>query len=77
MVGFLHVASYRALVNGSMDPLVTGRYLLPVTGVLAVAAGALVAAAGRRGPYLAGALLVALLGLSLAGIALGMERFYA
>jgi hypothetical protein len=60
-----------------MDPLVTGRYLLPITGVLAVAAGGLVAAAGRRGPYLAGALLVALLGMSLAGLGLGMERFYA
>ena len=77
LLGFLHVASYRALVNGSMDPLVTGRYLLPITGVLAVAAGALVAAAGRRGPYLAGGLLVALLALSLAGLGLGMERFYA
>ena len=76
-LGFLHVASYRALVNGSMDPLVTGRYLLPITGVLAVAAGGLVAVAGRRGPYLAGALLVALLGMSLAGLGLGMERFYA
>jgi len=76
-LGFLHVASYRALVNGSMDPLVTGRYLLPITGVLAVAAGALVAAAGRRGPYLAGTLLVALLTLSLAGLGLGLERFYA
>jgi 4-amino-4-deoxy-L-arabinose transferase-like glycosyltransferase len=77
LVGFLHVASYRALVNGSMDPLVTGRYLLPITGVLALAAGGLVAVAGRRGPYLAGILLVALLGLSLAGLGLGMERFYA
>ncbi len=77
MVGFLHVASYRALVNGSTDPLVTGRYLLPITGVLAVAAGALVAAAGRRGPYLAAAVLVGLLALSLAGLGLGMERFYA
>ena len=77
MVGFLHVASYRALVNGSMDPLVTGRYLLPVRGVLAAAAGALVAAGGRRGPYLAAALLVGMLGLSLAGLGLGVERFYA
>jgi hypothetical protein len=43
-----------------------------------VAAGALVAASGRRwGPYLAAGVLVAMLSLSLAGLGLAMERFYA
>ncbi len=29
MIGLLHLASYRSLV-GSGDPLITGRYLLPL-----------------------------------------------
>ena len=36
MIGLLHLASYRALV-GSGDPLITGRYLLPLVTVFGLA----------------------------------------
>jgi hypothetical protein len=75
---FLHVASYRALVNGGDNPLIVGRYLLPLTPVLAVAAGSVVAGLPRRLAAAAGALvLIGLLALSLGGLGLSMERFYA
>jgi hypothetical protein len=78
LVLFLHVASYRALVNGSNNPLVVGRYLLPLTPILGVAAAAIVAGLPRRVATATGALvLVALLALSIGGIGLSLERFYA
>jgi hypothetical protein len=78
MLVLLHVASYRALVNGSDNPLIVGRYLLPLTPILGVAIGALVAALPRRcGAVLAVAVTVGLLVLSVGGIALSVERFYA
>jgi hypothetical protein len=78
LVLFLQVASYRALVNGGTNPLIVGRYLLPITPVLGVAAGALVAALPRRLAAVAGALLLTgLLALSVGGLGLSLERFYA
>jgi hypothetical protein len=75
---FLHVASYRALVNGSNNPLIVGRYLLPLGPVLGVAAGTVIAGLPRRGAAAVGALLLAgLLMLSLGGLGLSLERFYA
>jgi hypothetical protein len=75
---FLHVASYRALVNGGENPLFVGRYLLPLGPVLGVAAGVVVAALPRRLAAGVGALLlVGLLTLSIGGIGLSLERFYA
>jgi hypothetical protein len=78
LVLFLHVASYRALVNGGGNPLIVGRYLLPITPVLGVAAGAIVAALPRRLAAMTGALLLTgLLALSIGGLGLSLERFYA
>jgi 4-amino-4-deoxy-L-arabinose transferase-like glycosyltransferase len=75
---FLHVASYRALVNGGDNPLIVGRYLLPLTAILGVSVAAIVAALPRRAGAVLGALVVVgLLALSLAGLALNVERFYA
>ncbi|HEY4095223.1 MAG TPA: hypothetical protein VGM33_06935 [Baekduia sp.] len=75
---FLHVASYRALVNGSNNPLIVGRYLLPLGPILGVAAGAILAGLPRRAAAAVGGLLLAgLLMLSLGGLGLSLERFYA
>jgi hypothetical protein len=77
LVLFLHVASYRALVNGG-GPLIVGRYLLPMTAIVGVALGAIVTGLPRRVGAVVGALvLVALLAISLGGIGLSLERFYA
>jgi hypothetical protein len=78
LIFFLHVASYRALANGSDNPLIVGRYLLPMVPVVGVAAAALVAAMPRRLGLVAGALLLCgLFALSVGGLGLSMERFYA
>jgi len=72
----LHVASYRALLGGP-DPLITGRYFLPMLGAIGVGAALLVEALPRRaGAALAGALLTGLALLSLSGIALTVARSY-
>lgn len=77
VVGFLHVASYRALANGTSDPLITGRYLLPITAVIGIALGTCVAAARRIGPYLGAVALAGMTLLSLSGLALTVSRFYS
>jgi len=78
MLLFLHIASYRALVNGGDNPLIVGRYLMPATAIFGVAVGAICAALPRRAGAIVGAVvLVGLLALSLGGLALNVERFYA
>ncbi len=78
LLGFLHLASYRALVNGSGDPLITGRYLLPLIPIVGTGAAAAFAGLPRRmEPIAAGVLLGGMSFLSLAGIAVTLERFYA
>jgi len=76
LVALLHVASYRALL-GSPDPLITGRYFLPLLGAIGVGAAVLVDTLPRRaGTILAGALLTGLTLMSLSGIALTLARTY-
>jgi 4-amino-4-deoxy-L-arabinose transferase-like glycosyltransferase len=76
LLGLLHLASYRALL-GAPDPLITGRYLLPLLGAIGAAAAVLVEALPRRaGAALAGALLTGLALMSLSGIALTLARTY-
>jgi 4-amino-4-deoxy-L-arabinose transferase-like glycosyltransferase len=78
MLGLLHLASYRSLIGGSNDPLITGRYLLPLVALLGLGAGAVVASLPRRiAPYAASVVLVSLVALSIAGLGLSLERFYA
>lgn len=75
---FLHVASYRALANGSDNPLITGRYLLALTPILGLATAAIVAGLGPRiGRAVGVAVLSALFALSVGGLAITIERFYA
>ena len=78
LLGFLHLASYRALVNGGSDPLITGRYLLPLIPIVGTGAAAAFAGLPRRlEPVAAGLLLGSMSFLSMAGLALTLERFYA
>jgi 4-amino-4-deoxy-L-arabinose transferase-like glycosyltransferase len=78
LVFFLHVASYRALVNGSNNPLIVGRYLLPMTGIVGIAVAAVVNGLPRRaGRIVAAVVLVGMVALSLAALGLNVERFYA
>lgn len=72
----LHAASYRALL-GADDPLITGRYLLPLVPLIALACGWLVTAFPRavRGPAAAGLVSVMLL-LQLGALGITVLRFH-
>ncbi len=75
---FLHLASYRALLGGGNDPLITGRYLLPIVAVFGLCLGAIVAGLPKRPASAVAAVLIgALFTLSVAAIGLSLERFYA
>jgi hypothetical protein len=77
MLALLHLASYRALLGNPLDPLITGRYLMPLLGAMGVGAAVLVDVLPRRvGAAVAGALLTGLTLLSLSGIALSLARTY-
>jgi 4-amino-4-deoxy-L-arabinose transferase-like glycosyltransferase len=76
MIGFLHLASYRALV-GSADPLITGRYVLPVTVIFGLVVAFVVTSLRARTSAVVGTLvLTSLLSLNLAGLMLTFGRFY-
>jgi Predicted membrane protein (DUF2142) len=75
---FLHLASYRAVVQpGATNALIVGRYLLPLTPALGIAV-ALILRAVRGSWQLAAAGVVAALGvlLQLGALGLSIERFY-
>jgi hypothetical protein len=70
--------SYRSLAGGTGDPLIVGRYLLPLLAIYGVAGAFVALAAGRRyGPYVASGLIAISLALQLGGLTLTMTRFYA
>jgi hypothetical protein len=78
-LGFLHYVSYRALLgdNGS-DPLIVGRYLLPMISLFGLAITFTVGSLPRRFGPLAGAVIIAIgVLLSLTGLGITMARFYA
>jgi hypothetical protein len=71
----LHTASYRALTTG-VDPLITGRYLLPLAPLAALALAWLVdVLPGRWRAGTAGLVVGGMLLLQLGGLALTVERF--
>jgi hypothetical protein len=73
---FLHVASYRALLGGD-DPLIVGRYLLPLTPVFGLAVAFVVGCLReRRQPYAASLIVAVGLLLQLGGLGLMVARFY-
>lgn len=72
----LHAASYRALTGGP-DPLITGRYLLPLTPIAAVALAWLVGVLPRPARDLvAGGVLATFLVLTLTGLGIAVVRFH-
>jgi hypothetical protein len=76
MIALLHLASYRSLV-GSPDPLITGRYLLPIVAVFAITVAFVVGSLRARASAVVGSLVLsALLALNLCGLMLTLTRFY-
>jgi hypothetical protein len=76
LLALLHTASYRALTGGP-DPLITGRYLLPLTPIAALALAWLVGVLPRRLRGLAaGGVLATFLVLTLTGIGMAIVRFH-
>lgn len=74
----IHAAAYADLSAGSPDPLLTGRYLLPLVVPLALAVVFVVDSLPRRvGAAVGAAAVVAWALLSLSGLALTLARFYA
>jgi hypothetical protein len=76
---FLHYVSYRALLgNGGADPLIVGRYLLPMVSLFGMAIAFTAGALPRRVGTLVGSAILSIgVLLSLASIALTTVRFYA
>lgn len=73
----LHLVSFRSLVGGSGDPLIVGRYLIPLTFAYGIVGAFLAWAAGRRaGPFVAAGLVAVSLALQLGGLGLTVARFY-
>jgi len=78
-LAFLHYVSYQALLsNKGADPLIVGRYLLPMISLFGLAIAFTVGSLPRRlGQPLAAVILSAGILLSLAGIGITAARFYA
>ncbi len=76
---FLHYASYRALLNnGGSDPIIVGRYLLPMIPLFGLAIAFTVGSLPRRLGATLGALIVSTeLVFALTGLGITMTRFYA
>ena len=76
MIGLLHVASYRALTT-SLDPLITGRYLLPLVTCFGLGVAFAISSLRPRASALVGTVVLSsLLVLNLAGLMLTFTRFY-
>jgi hypothetical protein len=76
MMGLLHAASYRALLGGP-DPLITGRYVLPLAAIGGLAAAFVLSSLRPRVSAVLGALVLSgLLALNIGGLMLTLTRFY-
>jgi hypothetical protein len=74
----LHLIAYRALIGNPGDPVITGRYLLPLIPLFGVAIGIVIKALPRvAAAPAAGVLLGAGVALQLTSAGLLLERFYA
>jgi hypothetical protein len=76
---FLHYVSYRSLLDsGGKEPLIVGRYLLPMVSLFGLAIAFTVGSLPRRlGPLVGAIILAAGVLVSLTGIGITMARFYA
>jgi hypothetical protein len=76
MLALLHTASYRALLGGP-DPLITGRYLLPLVVVFGLTTAFVITSLRPRASAALGALVLSgLLALNITGLILTLARFY-
>ena len=74
----LHVSSYRDLLVNPSDPLITGRYLLPLASVLAMGVTVVVMALPRRlAPIATGVVIAFGVVLQLSALGITFVRFYA
>jgi hypothetical protein len=78
LILFLHFASYRALSTevDKVDPLIVGRYLLPLIPLYGVALAALAASARKWSLYVAGLILGLAIVHQLGALGLTLTRFY-
>ena len=78
LILFLHFASFRALSTeaNKVDPLIVGRYLLPLIPLYGIAAAALAACARRWSLHAAGVILGLAIVLQLGSLGLVLTRFY-
>lgn len=77
-LGVVHAQAYRGLLDDPEDPVVTGRYLLPLLPVFAVAVAGVVSALPRRVFAVAGGgVLGAAVLLHAAALGAALVRFYA
>jgi len=75
---FMHLAAFRSLVQGTGDPVLTGRYLLPFMPVYGMAIALAVGWMPRRvGPVVAGAVVGGLCLLSIGAFGFALARYYA
>ena len=74
----LHYVSYRALLsNGGTDPLIVGRYLLPMVSLFGLAIAFTVGSLPKRaGPFLGAVILSIGTLLAVGGIGITAARFY-
>ena len=76
-LALLHMNSYRQLLTNPNDPIIVGRYLLPLIGLFGLAIAVTVGAMPRRLGPLAGAAVLGLgVFMSISGMALSVARFY-
>lgn len=77
MLALLHVVSYNALRGGGLDPIITGRYLLPCIAIYGAAAAWVCSSLPRRlGVVVGTLLLVSSAMLAIGGLGQSMARFY-
>ncbi len=76
---FLHYVSYRALLSDNgVDPLIVGRYLLPMVSLFGLAIAFTVGALPRRVGLALGSVILSIgVLLALGGLGITMARFYA
>ena len=73
-----HIAAYRSLASGSSDPVITGRYLLPLISIYGLGTALAVSWLPRRLAGIGGGVVLAGLALlQLASMGILVERFYA
>jgi hypothetical protein len=77
-MALLHAVAYRTITTGGGDPVITGRYLLPLVTLYGVTVALAVHWLPRRlGVAVGGALLAGLTLLQLGALGITVERFYA